>query len=111
MQNSDTTQRERLAAIRKVNADYLRLMVDIESLTNAARCFRKITGHPSQDCCIVLDKLLTRCQALQNGIISQVTDYFKIFSTADELNDYLHGLKGPSAYLFALEQLTGETFG
>ena len=111
MQNKDTTSKEMREAIRKAYTDYLKLMDDIESLTNAARCFRKITGHPSQDCCNVLDTLLTRCQTLQNVIISQVTDYFEIFSTADLLNDYLYGLKGPSAYLFALEHLTGETFG
>lgn len=110
MQNTDPTSKERRDAIRKAYADYLRLMDDIESVSNAAICFRNINGHTSQDCCSVLDKLLTRCQAIQNVIISQVTDYFELFSTADELNDYLHGLKGPSAYLFALEQLTGETF-
>ena len=110
MQNTDTTSKEMRDAIRKAYADYSKLMDDIESLTNAARCFRKITGHPSQDCCSVLDTLLTRYQALQNVIISQVTDYFEIFSTADELNDYLSGLKGPSACIFALEHLTVETF-
>ena len=49
-------------------------------------------------------------RTLASTIINKVKEYFEEYSTFETLEKYLDGLIGPSAYVYALEQLTGETF-
>lgn len=58
----------------------------------------------------MLERILIQRRTLESAIINKVKDYFKKFSTLDTLEKYLDGLKGPSAYVYALESLTGENF-
>lgn len=107
MQNTDT---ERLVAIRKAYADYCKIMDDIETLDNAMDLYKRTLGGLMPGYYDVLETILKQRRTLESTIINQVKDYFKKYSTLDALEKYLDGLIGPSAYICALESLTGETF-
>ena len=110
MQNTDTTSKKRLVAIRKAYADYSKLMDDIDTLDKAGDLFERIQGDSIPGYSAVLNTILMQRQTLASTIINQVKEYFKEYSTLETLEKYLDGLSGPSAYVFALAQLTGETF-
>ena len=111
MQNIDTTSKERRDAIRKAYADYLAVVADIESLDVANRIYKRIVGRPLTDKWNdVLTELLRKSETLQSSIINHVKEYFMEYSDLETLERYLNGLSGPSAYICALEDLTGENF-
>ena len=110
MQNTDTTSKERRDAIRKAYADYSKLMDDIETLDKAEDLYKRIQGGSIPGYYDVLDTILKQRRTLESVIINKVKDYFEEYSTLDTLEKYLDGLIGPSAHVYALEQLTGETF-
>ena len=110
MQNTDTTQRERLVAIRKAYADYSKLMDDIDTLDKARDLYIRIGKRPLLGYFDILERILKQRRTLESAIINKVKDYFEKYSTLDTLEKYLDGLIGPSAYVFAMESLTGETF-
>lgn len=110
MQNTDTSAKERRDAIRKVYADYSKLMDDIETLDNARDLYKRTLGGLMPGYYDVLETILKQRRTLESTIINQVKDYFKKYSTLDALEKYLDGLIGPSAHVYALESLTGETF-
>ena len=110
MQNTDTTSKERRDAIRKAYADYSKLMDDIDTLDKARDLYIRIGKRPLLGYFDMLERILKQRRTLESSIINQVKEYFKKYSTLDTLEEYLDGLIGPSAYVFALEQLTGETF-
>lgn len=58
----------------------------------------------------MLEAILKQRRTLESTIINKVKDYFEKYSTLETLEKYLDGLIGPSAYVYALESLTGETF-
>ena len=110
MQNTKITKGER-AVIRKAYADYLAVVADIESLDIANRIYKRIIGRPLPDKWNdVLAELLRKSETLQSSIINHVKEYFMEYSDLETLERYLNGLSGPSAYICALEDLTGENF-
>ena len=110
MQNTDTTSKEMRDAIRKEYDDYLAVDNCIEALDAANEIFVKITGRPLTGKNEALINLLLERGILKGAIISRVKEYFEQYSTLDTLENYLNGLNGPSAYVYALESLTGENF-
>lgn len=110
MQNTDITSKEMRDAIRKAYDDYLEVENCIEALDVANEIFKKATGHPLTGKNEVLIDLLLERGILKGAIISRVKEYFERYSNLETLENYLGGLSGPSAYVFALESLTGETF-
>ena len=110
MQNTETTSKERRDAIRKAYDDYLAVVADIESLDIANRIYKRIIGRPLTDKYDVLAELLRKSETLQSSIINHVKEYFMEYSDLETLERYLNGLSGPSAYICALEDLTGENF-
>ena len=110
MQNTDTTSKERRDDIRKAYADYSRLMDDIDTLDKASDLFKRIQGGLIPGYYDVLETILKQRRTLESTIINQVKEYFEKYSTLETLEKYLDGLRGPSAYVYALENLTGETF-
>ena len=109
MQNTKIAKRER-DAIRKAYADYLAVVADIESFDVANRIYKRIIGRPLTDKYDVLTELLRKSETLQSSIINHVKEYFMEYSDLETLERYLNGLSGPSAYIYALEDLTGENF-
>ena len=110
MQNTDTTSKEMRDGIRKAYDDYLAVDNCIEALDAAYEIFEKVTGRPLTGKNEALMDLLLERGMLKGAIISRVKDYFERYSNLETLGNYLNGLNGPSAYVYALESLTGETF-
>lgn len=110
MQNTDTTSKERRDAIRKVYADYSKLMDDIETLDNARDLYKRTLGGLMPGYYNVLETILKQRKTLESTIINKVKEYFEEYSTLETLEKYLDGLIGPSAHVYALESLTGENF-
>lgn len=108
MQNSNTTSKERRDFIRKEYDDYLAVENCIEALDAANEIFKKATGHPLTCKNEVLIDLLLERGILKGAIISRVKEYFERYSNLETLENYLNGLNGPSAYVMALSELTGE---
>ena len=109
MQNTDTAK-ERREAIRKAYSDYSKLMDDIDTLDNAMDLYKRTLGGLMPGYYDVLMTILMQRRTLESAIINKVKDYFKKYSTLETLEKYLDRLIGPSAYVYALESLTGETF-
>ena len=97
-------------AIRKAYADYSKLMDDIDTLDNARDLYKRTLGGLMPGYYDVLKTILKQRKTLESTIIDKVKDYFEKYSTIDTLEIYLDGLIGLSAYVYALENLTGETF-
>ena len=97
-------------AIRKAYDDYLAVDNCIEALDAAYEIFEKVTGRPLTGKNEALMDLLLERGMLKGAIISRVKDYFERYSNLETLGNYLNGLNGPSAYVYALESLTGENF-
>lgn len=110
MRNTDTTSKERRDAIRKEYDDYLAVENCIEALDAANEIFKKVAGRPLTGKNEVLIDLLLERGILKSAIISRIKEYFERYSNLETLEIYLNGLSGPSAYIYALENLTGETF-
>ena len=110
MQNTDTTSKERRDAIRKAYTDYYKLMDDIDTLDKARDLYIRIGKRPLLGYFDMLERILKQRRTLESTIINQVKEYFKKYSTLETLERYLNGLSGPSAYICALEDLTGENF-
>ena len=110
MQNAETTSKEMKDAIRKAYADYSKLMDDLDTLDKARDLYIRIGKRPLPGYFDMLERILNQRRTLESAIINKVKDYFKKYSTLDTLEKYLDGLKGPSAYVYALESLTGENF-
>ena len=110
MQNTDTTSKEMRDGIRKAYDDYLAVDNCIEALDAADEIFEKVTGRPLTGKNEALMDLLLERGMLKGAIISRVKDYFERYSNLETLGNYLNGLNGPSAYVYALESLTGENF-
>ena len=108
MQNTDTTSKERRDFIRKEYDDYLAVENCIEALDEANEIFKKATGRPLTGKNEALIDLLLERGILKGAIISRVKEYFERYSNLETLERYLNGLSGPSAYICALESLTGE---
>ena len=109
MQNTDTSKEMR-DAIRKAYEDYSKLMDDIDTLDKARNLYTRTVGRPLLEYYVVLNTILKQRSFLASEIINKVKVYFEKYSTLDTLEKYLDGLIGPSAYVYALESLTGETF-
>ena len=110
MQSTNITSKERRDAIRKAYADYSKLMDDLDTLDKAADLFERIQGGSIPGYSAVLNTILTQRRTLASTIIDKVKEYFEKYSTIETLEKYLDGLIGPSAYVYALESLTGENF-
>ena len=110
MQNTDTTSKERREAIRKAYSDYSKLMDDFDTLDKARDLYKRTRGCPLPGYYDMLEAILKQRRTLESAIINKVKDYFKKYSTLETLEKYLDGLIGPSAYVYALESLTGENF-
>lgn len=110
MQITDTTSKEMRDAIRKAYDDYLAVENCIEALDEANEIFKKATGRPLTGKNEALIDLLLERGILKGAIISRVKEYFQRYSNLETLERYLNGLSGPSAYICALESLTGENF-
>ena len=110
MQNTGTTSKEMRDAIRKAYDDYLDVENRIEALDVSNEIFKKATGRPLTGKNEALIGLLLEREILKGAIISRVKEYFERYSNLETLEIYLNGLSGPSAYVYALESLTGETF-
>ena len=110
MQNTETTSKEMRETIRKAYDDYLAVDNCIEALDAAYEIFEKVTGRPLTGKNEALMDLLLERGMLKGAIISRVKDYFERYSNLETLGNYLNGLNGPSAYVYALESLTGENF-
>ena len=110
MQNTDTTSKEMRDGIRKAYDDYLAVDNCIEALDAAYEIFEKVTGRPLTGKNEALMDLLLERGMLKGAIISRVKDYFERYSNLETLGNYLNGLNVPSAYVYALESLTGENF-
>ena len=110
MQNAETTSKEMRDGIRKAYDDYLAVDNCIEALDAADEIFEKVTGRPLTGKNEALMDLLLERGMLKGAIISRVKDYFERYSNLETLGNYLNGLNGPSAYVYALESLTGENF-
>lgn len=110
MQNTDTAK-ERRDAIRKAYADYSKLMDDIDTLDKARDLYKRTRGCFIPGYYDVLETILKQRKTLESTIINQVKEYFDKYSTLDTLSKkYLNGLSVPSAYICAMEDLTGEAF-
>ena len=109
MQNTDTTSKERRDFIRKEYDDYLAVENCIEALDAANGIFKKVAGRPLTGKNEALIDLLLERGILKGAIISRVKEYFERYSNLETLENYLNGLSGPSAYICALESLTGES--
>ena len=110
MRDTDTTSKEIRDAIRKAYADYSKLMDDFDTLDKARELYIRIERRPVPGYYDVLETILKQRRALEPTITNKVKDYFEKYSTLETLEKYLDGLSGPSAYVYALEILTGETF-
>ena len=110
MQNTDTTSKERRDAIRKAYDNYLDVENCIEALDESSEIFKKATGRPLTGINEVLIDLLLERGILKGAIVSQVKEYFERYSNLETLENFLNGLSGPSAHVYALERLTGENF-
>jgi len=110
MQNTDTTSKEMRDAIRKAYADYYKLIDDIDTLDKARDLYIRIGRRPLLGYFDMLERILNQRRTLESTIIDNVKEYFSKYSTLDTLEKYLDGLIGPSAYVYALESLTGENF-
>ena len=110
MQNAETTSKEMRDAIRKAYADYSKLMDDLDTLDKARDLYIRIGKRPLQRYFDMLERILNQRRTLESTIIDKVKEYFKRYSTIDTLEKYLDGMIGPSAYVYALESLTGENF-
>ena len=110
MQNTETTSKGRRDFIRKEYDDYLAVENCIEALDAANEIFKKVTGRPLLGKNEALIDLLLERGILIGAIINHVKEYFMEYSDLETLERYLNGLSGPSAYICALESLTGETF-
>lgn len=77
---------------------------------NPAKYSKKATGRPLTGINEALINLLLERGILKGAIISRVKEYFERYSNLETLENYLDGLSEPSAYVFALESLTGENF-
>ena len=109
MQNTDTTSKEMRDAIRKAYEDYSKLMDDLDTLDKARRLYMRTVGR-LPEYYVVLEAILKQRRTLASSIINQVKEYYVEYSDLKTLVKHLDGLKGPSAYVYALESLTGETF-
>ena len=109
MQNTDTTSKEMRDAIRKAYADYSKLMDDLDTLDKARSLYMRTVGR-LPEYYVVLEAILKQRRTLASSIINQVKEYYVEYSDIKTLVKHLDGLKGPSAYVYALESLTGETF-
>ena len=110
MQNTDTTSKERIDAIRKAYSDYSKLRDDIDTLDNARNLYKRTLGGLMPGYYDVLKTILKQSKTLESTIINQVKEYFSKYSTLETLEKYLDGMIGPSAHVFALACLTGESF-
>ena len=110
MQNTDTTSKEMRDAIRKAYSDYSKFMDDIDTLDKARNHYKRILGCSMPGYYTVLETILKQRRTLGDMIINKVKEYFEKYSTLETLENYLNGLSGPSAHVYALESLTGETF-
>lgn len=110
MQNTDTTSKERRDLIRKEYDDYLAVENCIEALDAANEIFKKVAGRPLTGKNEALIDLLLERGILKGAIISRVKEYFERYSNLETLENYLNGLSGPSAYVMALSELTGEDY-
>ena len=110
MQNTDTTSIERRDAIRKEYADYYRLLDDIDTLDKARDLYIRIGKRPLLGYYDMLERIIKQRRTLESTIIDKVKEYFEKYSTLETLENYLNGLSGPSAYICAMEDLTGEAF-
>lgn len=110
MQNTDTTSKEMRDAIRKAYADYSKLRDDIDTLDNARNLYKRTLGGLMPGYYDVLKTILKQSKTLESTIIDKVKEYFEKYSTLETLEKYLDGMIGPSAYVYALESLTGENF-
>ena len=110
MQNTDTTSKGMRDAIRKAYADYSKLMDDIDTLDKARNHYKRILGCSMPGYYTVLETILKQRRTLGYMIINKVKEYFEKYSTLETLENYLNRLSGPSAYVYALESLTGENF-
>ena len=108
MQNTDTTSKETRDFIRKEYDDYLAVENCIEALDAANEIFKKVAGRPLTGKNEARIDLLLERGILKGAIISRVKEYFERYSNLETLENYLNGLSGPSAYICALEDLTGE---
>ena len=110
MPNTDTTSKEMRDAIRKSYDDYLAVDNYIEALDVANGIFEKVTGRSLKGKNEALIDLLLERGILKGAIICRVKEYFERYSNLKTLENYLNGLNGPSAYICALGNLTGENF-
>lgn len=110
MQNRDTSAKEMRDAIRKAYADYYKLIDDIDTLDKARDLYIRIGKRPLLGYFDMLERIIKQRRTLESTIINKVKEYFEEYSTLENLEKYLDGLTGPSAYVYALESLTGETF-
>lgn len=110
MQNTDTTSKGMRDAIRKAYADYSKLMDDFDTLDKTRDLYIRIGRRPLLGYYDMLERILKQRRTLESTIINKVKDYFEKYSTLETLEQYLDGMIGPSAYVYALESLTGETF-
>ena len=110
MQNTDTTAKEMRDAIRKAYADYSKLIDDFDTLDNARSLYKRTLGGLMPGYYDILEVIFKQRRTLEAAIINKVKEYFEEYSTLETLEKYLDGLIGPSAYVYALESLTGENF-
>lgn len=107
MQNTDT---ERLVAIHKAYADYCKIIDDIDTIEKARELYKRTLGGLIPGYYDMLESIFKQLRTLESTIINKVKEYFEEYSTLENLEKYLDGLTGPSAHVYALESLTGETF-
>ena len=110
MQNAETTSKEMRDAIRKAYADYSKLMEDIDTIEKARQLYIRIGRRPLPGYYDMLEAILEQRGTLASSIINQVKEYYVEYSDLKTLVKHLDGMKGPSAYVYALESLTGENF-
>ena len=109
MQNAETTSKEMRDAIRKAYEDYSKRMDDLDTLDKARSLYMRTVGR-LPEYYVVLEAILKQRRTLESPIIDKVKEYYEKYSTLDTLEKYLDGLIGPSAYVYALESMTGENF-